>query len=83
MLKFIKNGSDFNRDVLKFMKGNDYSKEVLKIVKISSQGCWDNASAQALYLRGSFSEMFDSLAIITSLGGLRTRAPTPGRNKGL
>ena len=29
-------------------------------------------------LRGSFSEMFDSLARITSSGGLRTRARTHG-----
>jgi hypothetical protein len=45
---------------------------------------FDNAGAQVLCLRGSFSEMIDSLARITDFGGLRTRArSTDGRNKGL
>ena len=77
-------------------KGSDYSKEVLKFVKISNQKCWvyDNSQKKVVkrlgvltmpalkycILRGSFSEMFDSLAIITSFGGLRTRARTHGRN---
>jgi hypothetical protein len=34
-------------------------------------------------LRGSFSEMFDSLTIITTSGGLRTRAPTDGGTDGI
>ena len=41
VLKFMKKGNDFSREVLQFMKkGSDYSKEVLKFVKISSQKCW-------------------------------------------
>ena len=77
-------------------KGSDYSKEVLKFVKTSSQKCWVYDSSQKVVkrlrvltmpalkyciLRGSFFEMFDSLAIITSSGGLRTRARTDGRTE--
>ena len=80
-------------------RGRDYRWEVLKFVKLSSQKCWvyDNsqkkmvktlgkmieASLKYCVLRGSFSEMFDSLARITDFGGLRTRARTHARNKGL
>ena len=91
MLKFVKMSSDFSREVLKF-------------VKLGSQKCWiyDNSQKKVVesvgfmtmpalkycVLRGSFSEMFDSLARITDFGGLRTRARstdgrTDGRNKGL
>ena len=82
MLKFVKMSSDFSR-------------EVLKCVKLGSQKCWvyDNSQKKVVksvgfmtmpalkycVLRGSFSEMFDSLARITDFGGLRTRAPTDGR----
>ena len=75
-------------------KGSDYSREVLKFVKLGSQKCWvyDNSQKKVVkrlgvltmpalkycILRGSFSEMFDSLAIITSFGGLRTRARRDG-----
>ena len=71
-------------------RGSDYRWEVLKFVKLGSQKCWvyDNSQKKVVkrlgvltmpalkycILRGSFSEMFDSLAIITSFGGLRTRA---------
>ena len=64
-------------------------------LKINSQKCWvyDNSQKKVVkrlgvltmpalkycILRGSFSGMFDSLAIITSFGGLRTRARTDGR----
>ena len=84
VLKFVKMSSDFSRDVLKF-------------VKLGSQKCWvyDNSQKKVVkrhgvltmpalkycILRGSFSEMFDSLAIITSSGGLRTRAWTNGRTE--
>ena len=67
--------------------------------KISIQKCWVYVSSQKkvvkrlgvltmpapkyCILRGSFSEMFDSLAIITSFGGLRTRALTHARNNRL
>ena len=80
-------------------KGSDYSREVLKFVKISSQKCWvyDNSQKKVVkrlgvltmpapkycILRRSFSEMFDSLAIITSFGGLRTRARRHARNNHL
>ena len=34
MLKFIKKGSDFNREILKFIeKGSDFSREVLTFAK--------------------------------------------------
>ena len=82
---------------------SDFSREVLKFVKLGSQKCWvyDNSQKKVVesvgfmtmpalkycVLRGSFSEMFDSLARITDFGGLRTRARmdgrTDGRNKGL
>ena len=74
-------------------------RKVLKFVKISSQKRWvyDNSQKKVFnrpgvltmpalkycISRGSFSEMFDSLAIITSFGGLRTRAPTDARNNRL
>jgi hypothetical protein len=81
-------------------KGSDYSREVLKFVEISNQKCWvyDNSQKKVIkrlsvltmpalkycILRGSFSEMFDSLvAIITSFGGLRTRARRHARNNHL
>ena len=84
MLKFVKMSSDFSREVLKF-------------VKLGSQKCWvyDNSQKKVVEsvgfmtmpVRGSFSEMFDSLARITDFGSLRTRARTHGRtdarNKGL
>ena len=34
-------GSDFSKEVLRFMKkGSDSSREVLKFVKISGKKCW-------------------------------------------
>ena len=82
MLKFVKMSSDFSREVLKF-------------VKLGSQKCWvyNNSQKNVIesvgfmtmpalkycVLRGSSSEMFDSLARITDFGGLRTRARTHGR----
>ena len=73
-------------------RGSDYRWEVLKFMKLGSQKCWvyDNSQKKVVkrlgvltmpalkycILRGSFSEMFDSLAIITSFGSLRTRAQT-------
>ena len=67
---------------------------MLKFVKIHNQKCWvyDNSLKQVIksvryltmpaleycILRGSFSQMFDSLARITGFGCLRTRAPTDG-----
>ena len=93
----MKKGIDFKREVLKFMKkGSDYSREVLKFVKINNQKCWVYDNSQKIMkrpgvltmpalryciLRGSFSEMFDSLAMITSFGGLRTRARTDARRE--
>jgi hypothetical protein len=84
-LKFVKMSSDFSREVLKF-------------VKLGSQKCWvyDNSQKKVVksvrfmactalkycVLRGSFSEMCDSLAIITDFGGLDT-SPDHARNKGL
>ena len=78
-------------------KGSDYSREMLKLVKISSQKCWvfDISQKKVVkrpgvltmpalkycILRGSFSEMFDSLAIITSFGGFRTRACSDARSE--
>ena len=78
VLKFTKRGSDYRWDVFKF-------------VKLGSQKCWvyDNSQKKVVkrlgvltmpalkycILRRWFFEMFDSLAIITSFGGLRTRAP--------
>ena len=80
-------------------RGSDYRWEVLKFVKLSNQKCWvyDNSQKNVVkrlgvltmpalkycILRGSFSEMFDSLAIITSFGGLRTRARTDARTDGI
>ena len=80
-------------------KDSDYSRDVLKFVKINSQKCWvyDNSQKKVVkrlgvltmpalkycILRGSFSEMFDSLAKIKSCGSLRTRARTDGRTHGI
>ena len=71
-------------------RSSDYRWEVLKFVKLGSQKCWvyDNSQKKVVksvgfmtmpalkycVLRGSFSEMFDSLARIIDFGGLRTRA---------
>ena len=71
---------------------SDFYREVLNFVKIGSQKCWVYDTSQKkvverlgvltcmalkyCILRRPFSEMFDSLARITCLGGLRTRART-------
>ena len=86
-----------DKELKSIKKGSDYSKEVLKFVKISSQKCWvyDNSQKKVVkrlgvltmpalkycILRGSFSEMFDSLAIITSFGSLRTQAQRRARTE--
>ena len=79
MLKFVKMSSDFSREVLKFVKlGSQkcwvYDNSQKKVVK--SVGFMTMPALKYCVLRGSFSEMFDSLARITSSGGLRTRART-------
>ena len=97
VLKFVKLDSDYSWEVLFTKRGSDYRWEVLKFVKLGSQKCWvyDNSQKKVIkrqgvltmpalkyyILRGSFSGMFDSLAIITSFGGLRTRARTDGRTE--
>ena len=69
------------------MRANRYSKVLglwhfgKKVIK--RLGALTMPALKYCVLRGSFSEMFDSLAIITSSGVLRTRARTDGRNKGL
>ena len=82
MLKFTKRGSDYRWEVLKFMKlGSQkcwvYDNSQKKVVK--SVGFMTMPALKYCVLRGSFSEMFDSLARITDFGGLRTRARTDGR----
>ena len=87
VLKFVKMSSDFSREVLKFVKlGSQkcwvYDNSQKKVVK--SVGFMTMPALKYCVLRGSFSEMFDSLARITDFGGLRTRARrTHARNKGL
>jgi hypothetical protein len=74
---------------LKFVKFNTqktsvYDNSAKKVIK--RLGVLTMPALKYCVLRGSFSEMFDSLARITSSGGLRTRARTDARtprNKGL
>ena len=41
VLKFTKKGSDFSREVLKCIKkGSDFSREVLKFAETKQQKCW-------------------------------------------
>ena len=85
VLKFTKRGSDYRWEVLKFVKlGSqkcwvyDNSQKRYSTV-IKSVGFMTMQALKYCVLRGSFFQMFDSLARITSSGGLRTRAPTHGR----
>jgi hypothetical protein len=85
-LKFVKMSSDFSREVLKFGKlGSEkcwvYDNSQKKVVK--SVRFMTMPALKYCVLRGSFSEMFDSLARIADFGGLRTRARTHARYKGL
>ena len=84
VLKFVKMSGDFSREVLKFVKLNSqqsrvYDNSYKKVIK--RLGVLTMPALKYCVLRGSFSEMFDSLARITDSGGLRTRAPTDARTR--